>query len=409
MGLLLAPNVPKPPTARQAYFSRLVDEQGALLDQGLFLYFQGPASYTGEDVVELHAHGSPRLMQLLQAAATAEGRARLAEPGEFSRRAFMNGKIDLSRAEAVADLIAADSEAAVRAAAAQLAGGLSERLAKLKTPLLELYADLEASLDFPEEAEGVELRAEQRLSQCTSALVALVEQAGQGRLLRRGARVVLYGPVNAGKSSLFNRLLEEPRALVDEEPGTTRDLLEAQLELGGLPLLLQDSAGLRDEAGGRVERMGIDRTKKALVEADLALLVLPPEASPEQTAFWAAQATGPLLMVHAKADLRASLPSGLCVSAHTGQGVEALREELLARLWQQGSAQAVAFVSERQLAALRRALGALEKAKEALQLTTLEVVAGEVGLAAEALGELTGENVSQGLIDEIFKRFCIGK
>jgi tRNA modification GTPase len=365
--------------------------------------------------VELQAHGGPRLLQLLLGRVLEDERVRPARPGEFTRRAFLNGRLDLTRAEAVADLVAADSEAAVRAAAAGLAGALSTRVRALEEPLRALHADLEGVLNFPDEAEGADEEAAARVATLRAQAQGLLAEAGRGRLVRRGARVVLYGPVNAGKSTLFNRLVGEARALVDDEPGTTRDVLEARVEWDGLSLTLLDTAGLR-EAPGRVEALGIARTREALSGADLAVLVLPPGVSSAEAEAWTREAgTTALLHVAGKCDVvaRSSLLSheeeGLRVSGLTGQGVEALRTAVLSRLWGGGTPSAVALVSERHADALRRACEALARAEEACGVSTLEVVSGEVGLALEALGEVSGTHVSEALLDAIFQRFCIGK
>ncbi|MEW5742038.1 MAG: tRNA uridine-5-carboxymethylaminomethyl(34) synthesis GTPase MnmE [Myxococcota bacterium] len=303
-GRRVAQELPEAPTPRHAYFTSLRDREGRVLDEGLALYFAAPASFTGEDVVELHAHGAPRLLALLLDEVLAHPGVRLAEAGEFTRRAFLNGRLDLARAEAVADLVAAESEAQVRSAAAQLSGELSRRLAEVRQPLLALHADLEGALDFPDEASGADEGVSERLAEVRRAVDALVGDARAGALVRRGARVVLYGPVNAGKSTLFNRLVGAERALVDEEPGTTRDVLEAKLEVGGLAVTLVDTAGLR-ESPGRLEAMGIERAREALRGADLALLVAPPEATEEELAGWRAEvAEGLRVELWGKADLR---------------------------------------------------------------------------------------------------------
>jgi tRNA modification GTPase len=406
---------------RHAYFTPFVDGAGAVLDEGLFLYFRAPHSFTGEDVVELQAHGSPRLLRMLLARALEHPEVRPAGPGEFTRRAFLNGRMDLTRAEAVADLVAADSEAAVRAAAAGLAGALAQRVRALEEPLRALHADLEGVLNFPDEAEGADEGAEARVAALREAAEALVADAGRGRLVRRGARVVLYGPVNAGKSTLFNRLVGEERAIVDEEPGTTRDVLEARVEWEGLGVALLDTAGLR-AAPGRIEALGIARTREVLGGADLAVLVLPPEASEEEALVWSREAAGtPVLRVLGKCDVARPGDSGtltpslsrrergLAVSGLTGEGVSGLRSEILSRLWGGGAPSAVALVSERHADALRRSAEALSRAQEACRLATLEVVSGEVGLALEALGEVSGITASEALLDAIFQRFCIGK
>ncbi len=302
----VVPGLPAQPTPRVATFARFTDGRGAVLDEGLVLYFAGPKSFTGEDVVELQAHGAPRLLSLLLGEIVQVEGVRLATPGEFTRRAFLSGRLQLSQAEAVADLIAAESEAQVRAAAAQLAGGLEVRLEALHAPLLALQADLEGVLDFPEEAEGAEADAARRLVELEANARSLVGDVRRGVLVRRGAKVVLFGPVNAGKSTLFNALIGTSRALVDDEPGTTRDTLEARLELGGLAVTLVDTAGLR-EGAGRIEAMGIERTREAVTSADLAVLVLPPGASEAERATWSAEAKGvPLLVLEGKADQHVS-------------------------------------------------------------------------------------------------------
>ena len=407
-----ARGLPEDPEARRAYLVDFTDRSGAPLDSGLFLFFRAPASFTGEDVVELQLHGSPRLLAMLQQEILRDGRARVAEPGEFSRRAYLNGRMDLARAEAIADLVAAESEAAVRAAAAQLGGALSARVKELRDPLLALHADLEGALNFPDEAEGADEGVEARLAPLVSGALALMEDVGRGRLVRRGARVVLFGPVNAGKSTLFNRLLGEERALVDAEPGTTRDVLEARFELGGLGVMLVDTAGLRPEPG-RLEALGIARAREALRGADLGVLILPPDATELEARRWRDEARGtPTLTVLGKSDLRRGERGpvhGLPVSGTTGEGVEALRQAILERLWGVGAPGAVALVSERHADALRRAAEFLERAMEAARVSTLEIVSGEIAFALDALGEITGESASADLLDAIFQRFCIGK
>jgi tRNA modification GTPase len=412
VGRLLAPGVPASPTPRHAYLASFVEGSGAVLDEGLFLYFRAPHSFTGEDVVELQAHGGPRLLRMLLERALEHPAVRPAGPGEFTRRAFLHGRIDLTRAEAVADLVAADSEAAVRAAAAGLAGALAARVRALEEPLRALHADLEGVLNFPEEAEGADEGAEARVAELRTAAEALLADVGRGRLVRRGARVALYGPVNAGKSTLFNRLVGEERALVDEEPGTTRDVLEARVEWEGLGVTLLDTAGLR-EAPGRIEALGIARTREVLAAVDLAVLVLAPEGGEAEARKWLAEAGAtPVLVVAGKSDVRRSRGEGgteVFVSGLTGEGVEQLRSQVLSRLWGGGAPSAVALVSERHADSLRRTSEALARALSACRFSTLEVVSGELGLALEALGEVSGTAASEALLDAIFQRFCIGK
>lgn len=398
--------LPPSPAPRHAYFLPFTDAAGARIDEGLALFFPAPHSVTGDDVVELHAHGAPRLLQLLLDAVLGAPGVRLAEPGEFTRRAFLNGRLDLAKAEAVADLVAAESEAAVRAAAAQLHGALSQRLAAVRAPLLQLHADLEAALDFPDEAEGAEAGAAERLAASRAAVRALQDEGRRGSLVRRGAHVVLYGPVNSGKSTLFNRLAGADRALVDEAPGTTRDALEARLEWAGLQVTLVDTAGLRTDPE-RLEARGIERTRQALRAADLAVLLIPPGASDAELAGWRAEASD-RLEVWGKRDLWTIPPGALGVSGATGEGLEALRDRILAMLGYH-QAEAVALSSARHLAALDHAAEALARAEAALRVSTLEVVAGETGRALQALADITGEDARAELLDAIFQRFCIGK
>jgi tRNA modification GTPase len=407
----VAPALPARLRPRYAHLARFVDRAGALLDEGLVLHFPAPRSYTGEEVVELHAHGSPRLLSLLLGEVLATGLARLAAPGEFTRRAWLNGRMGLQAAEAVADLISADSEAAVRAAAAQVAGGLSAQLSPVLEAVRGLHADVEAALSFPDEAEGAEEGLGPRLALADGLLSALCARAREGRVVRRGARVVLVGPPNAGKSTLFNRMLGEERALVDEAPGTTRDALEARLELGGLGVTLVDTAGLR-EAPGRVEALGVQRARAEVAAADLVLLVLPPG---EPAAGWRQElgSAAPVMEVRSKGDLpvRDGAAEGdvLRVSGLSGEGVPGLMEEVRVRLAGGGTAGAVTITGERHAECLFRAYTALDRARQAHAVATLEVVAGELGVALAALLDITGEDASEALLDEVFRRFCIGK
>ena len=390
------------PAPRTAVMAAFTDANGAVVDYGLCIYFPAPHTYTGEDVVELHAHGAPRLLALLVSRLATVPGVRLAEAGEFTRRAYMNGRIDLARAEAVADLVAADSLLGLQAAAAQLNGALSRRVESVRAALLALHTDLEAALNFPEEADDAEGDVATRINGVLAPVRELAASVQQGALARRGAKVVLFGPVNAGKSTLFNAWAGDERALVDAEPGTTRDALEAQLEWDGLKVTLVDTAGLRDSPG-RLEQRGIERTQAALTQADAVVLLVPPGSHDEELARWRSQVTGkPLLEVRSKADL-ANAP-GLAVSALTGVGVESLKQRVR-ELLTLGVAAAVTVSSLRHQEALGRALTALERALTASRSSTLEVVAGEVGLASAALGEVVGADVSTELLDAIFEKF----
>jgi tRNA modification GTPase len=411
VSLPLLRGVPPEPEPRRAYFCTLTDRAGEPLDRGLVLYFRAPASFTGEDVVELQAHGGPRLLQLLLREVLADPGTRLAQAGEFTRRAYVNGRLDLARAEAVAALVSAESERAVRAAAGQLVDGLGGRLAELQIPLLALLTDLEGVLNFPDEAEGADDRWAERLEPLVALAQRLSQDVERGALLRRGAKVALFGPVNAGKSTLFNRLSGAPRALVDDEPGTTRDVLEARVEVDGLGWTLLDTAGLR-EGPGRLEALGMARAQAAVACADLAVLLLPPGAREDQVAEWRAWA-GPVrvLEVTGKADLRGEVRPAreLAVSGTTGEGVDTLARAITSALWNVGAPGAVALMSEHHADAVRRAVTALERAREAAAVSTLEVVAGELGLALDALADVSGERAAPAVLDALFVRFCIGK
>ncbi|MFN0064183.1 MAG: tRNA uridine-5-carboxymethylaminomethyl(34) synthesis GTPase MnmE [Myxococcaceae bacterium] len=404
--------VERPPKPRYAYLTPVRTHAGQLLDEGLFLYFAAPHSLTGEEVVELQLHGNWHLAQAVLREVLSTPGVRMAQPGEFTRRAFLNGRMDLARAEAVGDLVLAESEAAQRAAAAQLCGELSARIKDLRTPLLALCADVEGVLNFPDEAEGAAETLAPRIAQLAQKARAMLGEAKRGRLLRDGARVVIFGPPNAGKSSIFNRLCGDSRALVDAEPGTTRDALEARLLLFGCAVTVVDTAGLR-ETNARVEALGVDKAREEIRRADVAVLVLPPDAREAEAELWEAEATGAsLLRVRSKADLvplEARTAQGQYVSAVTQEGIDALREHLGEELGIGGHAEWAGAISGRHADALSRVSSALDSAAEAERLSTLEVVAGELHDALLALGEITGETATQEVLDAIFARFCIGK
>lgn len=398
----LSPSVqPKPRVATLVH----LQVEGVVVDEALALWFPGPRSFTGEDVVELQTHGSPVLLEVLLRHVLAEPGVRLAQPGEFTRRAVGNGRLDLTRAEAVVDLIDARSESEVRSAAARLEGALAQVLDRLYQPLLQVSAELEGALDFPDEAEGVEQGVRARLESALAEAVELERMAVAGSRLRRGGLVVLYGPVNAGKSTLFNRLAGSSRALVDDEPGTTRDALEANLVLGGMPVTLVDTAGLRADPG-RVEALGIAKTRSLIDQADVALLLIPPGATDQSLATWRAEADETKrLEVRGKADLGGT--AGLAVSGLSGAGIEALTAAIVERGRFHVPDTVVAH--EQHLEAVRVARTALERAVQALEVAPLDVVAGEVGLALAELARLMGLDHSQERLDALFARFCIGK
>lgn len=398
-----------------------IEADGRRLDEALCLVMRGPKSYTREDVVELHCHGGSAAVRQTLAAVISAG-ARPAEPGEFTRRAFLNGRIDLAQAEAVADLVAGETAAAARAAAAQLCGGLSERVGDLRSGVVESLALLEAAIDFPEEEDIPDLRPDQlgaRLHELSGVIGRVLADADRGRRLREGARVVIAGRPNVGKSSLMNALLRQDRVIVSAEPGTTRDVVEDGIELGGVAVRLYDTAGLR-KATGVVEELGVTRAHQALAIADLTLLVLDGSAPLSADDHDAAQAAGQAaVIVINKADLPAVLADAeagellpdaplVRLSALTGANLGAL-EKLLAELLAPG-AETPAVTNARHAAALADARRAIDRAAAALESKAPpELVASDLRSALAALGLITGETATDEALDLIFSRFCIGK
>jgi tRNA modification GTPase len=402
---LVLGQLPKP---RRATFAPFRDASGAAVDEGIALYFPAPHSYTGEPMLELHGHGGPVVMHALLGACLDAG-ARVAEPGEFTRRAFLEGKLDLAQAEAVADLIDAASREAARSALRSLSGEFSAAISALQSQLVALRALTEAMLDFPEEEVDTLHRddAATRLGEVRGALEEVLAKSRQGSLLRSGVHVVLAGRPNVGKSSLLNRLAGEERAIVTPIPGTTRDALREPIQIEGVPLILVDTAGLRTSADV-VERLGIDRTQRELARADVVLAVF--EATRGNDALEDLPAGAGRIEIYNKVDLVPGFvpPAGaLAVSAKTGEGVERLRKAILeAAGWSSGG-EPVFLARERHLRALELARGHLEAA--ARETRRWEFFAEELRLAHAALGAITGEFTADDLLGEIFARFCIGK
>jgi len=398
------------PAPRQATLSNFFDVRGERLDEGIALYFPAPHSYTGEAVLELQGHGGPVVTHEVLRAVLDAG-ARLAEPGEFTRRAFLNGRLDLAQAEAVADLIDAASSEAARSAMRSLAGEFSAAIHALAAQLTELRALTEAMLDFPEEEVDSLHRgdAQARLAQLRAALAEVLARSRQGSLLRAGIHVVLAGRPNVGKSSLLNRLAGEERAIVTAVPGTTRDALREAIQIEGVPIVVVDTAGLR-ESGDEVERIGMARARSELERADVVLVVL--EAGKLEAPAGDLPAAGTRIIVVNKIDLVAGAVAGrqgeaIHVSAKTGEGLDALRQTLLEAAGWSARGESVFLARERHLRALNEARGRLEAA--AAQDAQWEFFAEELRLAQEALGEITGRVSADDLLGEIFARFCIGK
>lgn len=408
-------------------------EAASSIDEAVVTAFLAPRSYTGEDLVEIAAHGSPVVLEALLAAALREG-ARLAGPGEFTQRAFLAGRLDLTQAEAVHDLIAARTLEQARAAAQQMGGALSRRIAPAKEQLLHLIALLEAGMDFASgELDDVDIVPPEtiagEIAGVQHVLEALARSFRGGALLRSGATLALVGRPNAGKSSLFNRLLERPRAIVTPIPGTTRDTVEESWSLGGIPLRLVDTAGLRlggEAALDEAERLGIERSREALADADLVLLVhdatLP--LSLEEQALAAEFNGRPHLLVRNKVDLMeeaapqagtpgesAELAGSLAVSALTGWGIEGLRNEILQKLHTGGGlAEAGALNNRRQQASVLEATEALQAAAQANDGNLPhEMLLMDLHQALRAVDTLTGQTTADDILGRIFSTFCIGK
>jgi tRNA modification GTPase len=399
--------LPEPRTAVHCAFR---DAEGECVDEGVALYFQAPHSYTGEAVLELQGHGGPVVMHAVLGAVLDAG-ARLAEPGEFTRRAFLNGRLDLAQAEAVADLIDAASREAARSALRSLRGEFSSVIAGLVAGLTELRALTEAMLDFPEdEVDSLHRNdADARLGRLRAALDEVIAKSRQGSLLRTGIHVVLAGRPNVGKSSLLNRLAGEERAIVTTLPGTTRDALREPIQIEGVPIVVVDTAGLR-ESRDEIERLGMARTRYELERADVVLVVL--EAGKLEAPEGELPAGGTRISVINKIDLVAGTAPGrradaVYVSAKTGAGLEALRQAVLEAAGWSSRGESVYLARERHLRALAAARAHLEAA--AAQDGQWEFFAEELRLAQEALGGISGRVSADDLLGEIFSRFCIGK
>lgn len=410
----------KTPTPRRALYTDFFAADGSVLDNGLLLYFPAPHSFTGEDVLELQGHGGPVILNMLLRRCVELG-CRLAEPGEFTRRAFLNDKIDLAQAESVVDLIDAQSEAAARSAVKSLKGAFSAEIHRLVDELIQLRMLTEATLDFPEEDDVEWLEkagALARLQQVQQQLDRVLATATQGAMLREGLHVVLIGQPNVGKSSLLNALAGEEIAIVTDIAGTTRDTVREHIVLEGVPLHIIDTAGLRDTED-KVEQIGIERTWQAITRADLALLLVDAAhglGEAEQAILAKLPPTLPRLLVHNKIDLSGEKAAvteldgiqTVRVSAKQGTGLEGLRQQILQQVGWQGESEGLFLARERHLDAIRRARTELDQARQAYAVAA-ELFAEHLRRAQHALSEITGEFTADDLLGVIFSRFCIGK
>ena len=440
LGPLIAALCARPLVPRQATLLDFRADDGSVLDRGLALHFPAPHSYTGEDVLELQAHGGPVLLQLLLARCLqALPGLRLAAPGEFTERAWLNDKLDLAQAEAVADLIDASTEAAARSAARSLSGAFSAEVQALAARTVQLRMLVEATLDFPEEEIDFleQANARTRLADIEAAVAAALARARQGALLREGLQVVIAGQPNVGKSSLLNALAGAELAIVTPIPGTTRDKVSQTIQIEGVPLHVVDTAGLRhdEEAADEVERIGIARSWQAISGADAVLFLHDLTRLGDATHAAADAAIArqlpagvPMLEVFNKADLvgdgaavatlsptasdTPALPLGaICLSARTGAGLDALRQALLATAGWQPAAEGLCIARARHVDALRRTQAHLALARDHAERRdgALDLLAEELRLAHRALGEITGEFSNEDLLGVIFSSFCIGK
>ena len=392
-------------TPRMLRFVHMLDGE-KVLDDGMACFLPGNGTYTGEDMLELSCHGGSRTVARLLERLSRTG-ARPAEPGEFTKRAFLNGKMDLSEAEAVMDVVSARAEESLKAALEQLHGKLSERIGGIEELLIDSLSAIDAAVDYPDEVEeDVSLALPKSLQKARREIDALIDEGRQGRVLREGVYVALVGRPNVGKSSLLNALIGTDRAIVTDLPGTTRDTLDEETSFFGVPVRLVDTAGIRD-SGDMVEKIGIDRAKAALDRADVVVLLLDgtQALTEEDEQLLALTAGKNRLILRSKGDLLQTDDAfgELSVSAKTGDGLDELKRRIVAL---SGAREGAAITNERHIKALENARDALRYAQNADELT---LAATDIREALHHLGAITGRDVDATVIDRIFSRFCVGK
>mgnify|MGYP001076630195 FL=1 len=407
-------------TPRKAYTCSFKDKKNTTLDQGIAIHFSSPASFTGEDIVELQGHGGNVVLNLILNACISHG-AELAPPGEFTKRAFLNNKIDLSQAESVADLINASTEAAAKSAVNSLRGVFSNKINSLLKNLIELRVFVEACLDFPEEDINFinEGNVNKKLESLKNSVIAILDAARQGQILRDGVKVVLIGQPNVGKSSLMNLLANESKAIVTEIPGTTRDPIKSDINIKGVPIHLVDTAGLR-ETDDIVEKLGIEKTWEAIHEADITLILddVTDASQNFEDKFKKKLPKGQSIIIKNKIDLLKQKPSinyendvpHIFISAKKGDGIQLLEKEILKIVGKDHKVshkEDIFMARSRHIDALKKVNGAINKAIKNLEAP--ELVAEELMIAQKSLSQITGEFSSDDLLGQIFSQFCIGK
>lgn len=407
-------------TPRKAYTCSFKDKKNTTLDQGIAIHFSSPASFTGEDIVELQGHGGNVVLNLILNVCISHG-AELAPPGEFTKRAFLNNKIDLSQAESVADLINASTEAAAKSAVNSLRGVFSNKINSLIKNLIELRVFVEACLDFPEEDINFinEGNVNKKLESLKKSVIAILDAARQGQILRDGVKVVLIGQPNVGKSSLMNLLANESKAIVTEIPGTTRDPIKSDINIKGVPIHLVDTAGLR-ETDDIVEKLGIEKTWEAIHEADITLILddVTDASQNFEDKFKKKLPKGQSIIIKNKIDLLKQKPSinyendvpHIFISAKKGDGIQLLEKEILKIVGKDHKVshkEDIFMARSRHIDALKKVNGAINKAIKNLEAP--ELVAEELMIAQKSLSQITGEFSSDDLLGQIFSQFCIGK